>query len=366
MSPSPLPSPPPGGLRGPSAAGKISPEVFDRVISPYLGAHRADVLLGPSMGVDVGAVRLGSGHVGLFTTDPIYVEPALGWEPACWVAFHLLANDLTTTGHRPTHILVDLNLPLGFPEGRLATFMRVWHEEARRLGAAILGGHTGRYPGAELPILGGATFFAQAPRRAFAATPFIRPGLSLVMSKAAGIETAVLLAHLLPRGRDRVLRGRDLRAARGRWRELSTVTEALVASSLGLGGRGVRAMHDAAEGGVRGALQEMVDASGVRLSVDLSRIPIDPHAAQICSTFGLDPLSVSSSGALFVALPSPRVPELIQRWRGAGIKGTLIGRFRPGAPLVQHGDHPLPRPPPDRWYAPLGTGRPKPSLRGRK
>jgi hydrogenase expression/formation protein HypE len=340
--------------RGPSfPLGKISREAFGRLIAPHLGARRRDVLLGPAMGVDVGAVRLGPGEVGLFTTDPIYTEPALGWEPACWVAFHILANDITTTGHPPTHVLVDLNLPLDLPEHRISSFMRVWHKEALSLGATILGGHTGRYPGAELPILGGATFFARAPARSFAATPFIRPGLSLVMSKGAGIETAVLLACLLPPDRSLGMTAHGRRVARGRWRELSTVREALLAASLGLGPKGVRAMHDAAEGGVLRALQEMVDASGVGLSVDRDRIPIDPQAHQVCRAFGLDPLSVSSGGTLLVALPPGRVQELLARWASEGIEGTLVGRFQPGPAVLRDRSRPLSSPPPDRWYAPL-------------
>lgn len=349
----------------PLAAGKISPAVFRRAVSSHLGAHRKDVLLGPATGVDVGAVRLGAGAVGLFTTDPIYVEPALGWEHACWVAFHLVANDITTSGHPPTHILVDLNLPLDLPERRLSTFMRVWHQEARRLGAAILGGHTGRYPGAQVPVLGGATFFAKVPSGSFAATPLLRPGLSLVMSKAAGIETAVWLAHLLPRDPRTAGSNGSWRAARGRWRELATTPEALLAASLGLGRGGVEAMHDAAEGGVLRALQEMVDASGVGLLVDLSRLPIDPQAAEVCSLYGLDPLSVSSSGALFVALPPGRVRSLLSLWEDRGIPGALVGRFVSGPGVVQDRGRRLPPPPPDRWYQPLGAWSPKAVPRSR-
>ncbi len=297
--------------------------------------------------------------MGLFTTDPIYVEPALGWERACWVAFHLLANDITTSGHPPTHILVDLNLPLDLPERRLTTFMRVWHEEARRLGAAIVGGHTGRYAGVQTPILGGSTFFAKVPEGSFASTAFLRPGSSLVMSKAAGVEAAVLLAHLLARDAWPEGSSGGWRAARRRWRELATSTEALLAASLGLGRGGVQAMHDAAEGGVLRALQEMVDASGVGLSVDLSRVPIDRQAAEVCSLYGLDPLSVSSSGVLFVALPPGRVRPLLSLWKDAGIPGALVGRFRPGPAVLRDRDRRLPPPPPDRWLWPL-------SVRGRK
>ena len=60
--------------------GKISPDFFDEVIYPRLGAKRDDVLVGPSHGVDVGIIRIGDGRVMAVTTDPIYVVPQYGWE----------------------------------------------------------------------------------------------------------------------------------------------------------------------------------------------------------------------------------------------------------------------------------------------
>ena len=43
--------------------GKISPEIFSRLIFPRLGAPSKNILVGPEHGVDVGVVRIGDGQV---------------------------------------------------------------------------------------------------------------------------------------------------------------------------------------------------------------------------------------------------------------------------------------------------------------
>ena len=70
--PTPLAAPPLPAL------GKISPEIFTRVIAPHLGAARAEVLAGPRAGHDAAVIRIGAGRVMAVTTDPLSVIPALG------------------------------------------------------------------------------------------------------------------------------------------------------------------------------------------------------------------------------------------------------------------------------------------------
>ncbi len=77
--------------------GKISPEVFEELIYPRLGAPSSDVLVGPQSGVDVGIVRLGEMAMAM-TTDPVFIVPQYGWERAAWFAIHILMSDAVTSG----------------------------------------------------------------------------------------------------------------------------------------------------------------------------------------------------------------------------------------------------------------------------
>jgi hydrogenase expression/formation protein HypE len=122
--------------------GKISPEIFEHVIKAHLGARRDDVLVGPQHGVDVGVVDIGGGRVMALTTDPFFIVPEYGWERAAWFAVHILASDASTSGLRPTHLTVDLNLPRSMTQEQLATMWMAVDEACRDIGMAIVTGHT--------------------------------------------------------------------------------------------------------------------------------------------------------------------------------------------------------------------------------
>jgi len=76
--------------------GKISPEFFERVIYPSLGAKSEKVLVGPRHGVDTGIVEVAEGMVMALTTDPIFVVPENGCERAAWFAVDILSSDAAT------------------------------------------------------------------------------------------------------------------------------------------------------------------------------------------------------------------------------------------------------------------------------
>ena len=58
--------------------GKISPEVFDELILPYLGAKRNSVIIPPQNGVDVGIIEIGDQAMAM-TTDPVFIVPEYGF-----------------------------------------------------------------------------------------------------------------------------------------------------------------------------------------------------------------------------------------------------------------------------------------------
>ena len=58
--------------------GKITPEIFAKVILEHLGARNTDVLIGPRHGVDVGVVRVAPGVAMALTADPVFVVPPTG------------------------------------------------------------------------------------------------------------------------------------------------------------------------------------------------------------------------------------------------------------------------------------------------
>ncbi|HLY76443.1 MAG TPA: AIR synthase-related protein [Thermoplasmata archaeon] len=335
----------------PGGEGKISRSFFRRVVRPHLGRARPDVLTGPQTGVDVGVVRLAPDRVLLATTDPLYIEPRLGWDRAAWFAFQILASDLTTTGRRPDWATIDLDVPPGTSDKVLETILRVFDREARRLGTAIVTGHTGRYPGCAFPLVGSGTLLAECGRAEYITTRGIPAGAYLLVARTVALEATAMLATFFPeRIRDALGPG-ILRRAASFPAGMTTVPDALRAASVGLRKQGVWAMHDATEGGVRTAAWEMAFASGLGLDSDLSRAWVDPTVRDITALFGIDPLDASSEGTLLLAVDPGRVAEVESALQRDGAVVSRLGRFTSSGGTVRDRGGPLRPPDRDSYWA---------------
>ncbi|TMA06287.1 MAG: AIR synthase [Methanobacteriota archaeon] len=318
--------------------GKVSRAFFENVIARHLGEKRRDVVVGPANGVDVGVVRLPDGRALVLTTDPIYIVPQYGWERAAWFAFHILASDLTTSGVAPQYVTMDWNLPMDIEDDQIETMLRIIDRECRKYGAAIVTGHTGRYEGCAYPMVGGATFLATAPKDGWVTADMAKPGNRLLVTKTAALEATAILSNTFPELVHRRL-GEDIAMrARALFDSMSTVEDALAAASVGLRGDGVRAMHDATEGGVRNAVWEMAQASGLGVEVDLTKVIVDPAVAEVSKLFGMEPLDAISEGTLLIATEADAADEVLASLRKKGIAATDIGGFtKPGQPCTDRG-----------------------------
>ncbi len=310
----------------------MSHQFFLQSIARSLGAPRREVKVGPRHGVDVGVIRLSRQRSLLLTTDPLCLIPSFGWEGAARYAFHVLANDLTTTGVAPQYLSVDWNLPVEMAERDMETVLRALHDECRKFGTAIVAGHTGRYPGVSFPMVGGATLFSVAKPGTFVTSADACPGSRVLLTRTAALETAVTVAHLHPHETEELLGIYTTRSLRRRLEELSSSPEALTATRVaGLGSRGVSAMHDVAEGGIVGALVEMSSASRLDLEVDLSQVPVEPEVGELCSRFGADPLTSMGQGSLLLAVHSKQVDAVVHALERHRLPVTDLGRFGPRA-----------------------------------
>ncbi len=333
-----------GDIGDRSHPGKISPEFFERAVRPHLGQARRDVLVGPRTGVDVGVVRLPHHRALIVKSDPLYVEPRLGWDRAAWFAFQILASDLTTTGRKPDWGAIDLLVPPETPDTVLSTILRVLGREARRLGTQLVAGHTGRYEGISFPMVGAGTLLATAREGEYVTTASIPSGAILLVARTPAVEATAMLATFYPTEiRDR-LGAADLRRALEFAGQMTTVPDALRAAAVGVRDQGVWAMHDAAEGGLRRAAWEMAAASDRNLDVDLDGAWVDPVVERVAELFRFDPLAASSEGTLLLAVDPSRVEEVTGALVRAGSSVSRVGRFTGRGGRVRGMDGPI-RPP---------------------
>jgi hydrogenase maturation factor len=338
--------------------GKISPEIFEHVIKPHLGRRRDDVLVGPQHGVDVGIVDLGGGRVMALSTDPFFIVPEYGWERAAWFAVHILASDASTSGLRPTHFTVDLNLPRSITREQLEALWVATDAACREIGMAIVTGHTARYDGCNYPMVGGATVISIGEKDRYVTPAMAAPGDVVIVTKGAAIEATGLFGVTFP---DRILAalGPEIaRAAEDLFYQMSVVNDALTAVEVGVRDDGVTAMHDATECGVWGGLYEIAEASGVGMLVDQGAVVVRPEVRAVCELFGMDPYSSISEGTLILTCRPHRREAVLDRLRGAGIDATEVGEVTPaekGIRVVADGrERPLAHPRVDPFWNAFG------------
>jgi hydrogenase expression/formation protein HypE len=338
--------------------GKVTSEIFERVILERLGAADSEVLVGPHHGVDVGVVRVAPGVAMALTTDPVFVVPAYGWERAAWFAVHILASDASTSGLPMRWMTVDLNLPPELSDDDLATLWTGYSKACGDLGLSIVTGHTGRYDGCAWPMVGGATCITLGPDDAYVTPTMARPGDRIVVTKGAAIEATALFGATFPDRLAAEVGAEVAEAADALFDQMTVVPEARIAADYGLRDRGVTAMHDATEGGVIGGLAEVAAASEVGLRVDLDTIPVRPEVRTVCDHVGMDPYISISEGTLIATVRPEHVGGFMSALQDDGIEAAEVGEVtepEKGTVLVVDGrDEPLEHPGLDPFWGAFG------------
>ena len=307
---------------------------MQRVVYSSLGRRSRRVKLGPGIGLDNGVVSIGRGRVMILTADPVSVIPAFGMNMSAWLSVHLIASDYTTSGNDPEYAMFAYNFPEEMSETDREEYIRSVGMECDKLGIAIAGGHTGSYPGSGLTVIGSGTMLGFAPKNGYVAPSMARVGDAIVMTKHAAIEATCSLATSFPGFVDSRIGAVYAKRARRQAKLCSTVADARVARSVGIGARGISSMHDATEGGILGALQEMAVASKKRFVVRPDEIPVAPESRAVCEAFGLDPLRTMGEGALLITCLPEKVPNLRRTLNHTGVESAEIGSVGRGEGLV--------------------------------
>ena len=286
--------------------GKISAGIFTQFLLQRLGKPDPSVIVPPGTGIDAGVIDLGNQRALVVAEDPIFAIPGQPLEMFGWYTVHIGASDVAVMGVQPQYMTYSLLLPPGTPDADFRTIVDAIHRTACNLGIAIVGGHTGYYPGFASPTIGGVTVFAIADKNVIVTPAGARPGDD-DPDQRAGDRTAAILSVV----REKDLKGRypdDLIGkAQALCYQMSVVRDAEIAKKAG----GVTAMHDATEGGVIGGLFEIADASRVGMRIDESRFVYPPEVRMVCEAFGIDPVAAIAEGSLLITTEPAFSPAII-------------------------------------------------------
>jgi len=306
--------------------GKISPEIFNELIFPRLGAKSNKVLVGPQHGVDVGIVEIGGKAVS-FTCDPVFIVPEYGWERAAWFAIHIIASDAVTCGLKPKFLSIDLNLPMEMTKEQLEIVWDTMHQVCERLGITVICGHTARYENCHYPMVGGATIVGVGEQGEYVTPKLATVGDKIIITKGPAIEATGIFATMFPWLIEEQF-GHDFsQRAQQVFYQMSVVEDAMTAVSVGVREKGVTAMHDATECGVWGGLYELAQAAGLGVRIEKEQIVVEDCVEEICSYFGIDPYTSISEGTLIIACREHKAQEVVEALFQKGIKSSIVGEL---------------------------------------
>lgn len=321
--------------------GKLPEQVLVRSILRQVHHRREEVLIGPAVGQDCAAFCVAEDEAVIMSADPITgTTKDIGS-----LAVYITTNDLAAGGAEPIGIMLTVLLPERIREIAVKRMMSDIEAVCAKLNIEVLGGHTEVTNVVNQPLIS-VTGVAKIKKNRLNSLKDIKPDQDLVVTKWIGLEGTTILA----KEKEEELLSRFspsfLRTAMDFDQYLSVMPESRIAMEYG-----ISAMHDITEGGIFGALWEMVSGAGLGLEADLKQIPIKQETIEICEFFHVNPYQLMSSGSMLIATEDGA--GLVEKLEEAGIHGTVIGRTRSGSDrVIKNGEEIrfLDKPQPDELY----------------
>jgi len=297
--------------------GKLPPELVRRYLGKFTGAPDRSVIVGARLGVDAAVVGVSQRRL-VVSCDPItFTTDEIGW-----YAVQVNANDVAVMGARPRWMLVCLLLPECDAREPERVFRQI-DKAARKLGIAIIGGHSEVTTGIDRPLVVATMMGELAGRKPLTAAG-ARAGDDLVLVKGIAIEGTSIIAREKGAELAQAFPARFLARCRAFLRRpgIGVVEEALLAAR-----HGATAMHDPTEGGLWMAVWEMAEASGTGVEVYGDAVRVYPETGRLAAHYSIDARRLIASGCLLVAVGKRRSAGLMEAYRRRGVEARVIGRL---------------------------------------
>jgi hydrogenase expression/formation protein HypE len=300
--------------------GKLPTEDLKKLLNCIKNDPR--VVVSPRLGFDAGVHRLNDDRYLVVSTDPCIGVPE---EWFGWFLINYVASDNALFGAKTEFCTINL---LGSPSTEPAVFHRTMQQACdatNELGTAIVTGHTGTYAGVST-LVGVCTGYGYVDKERLKTPGDAKPDDHIVCVKPIGLETAVNFALTHEALAERIFGTKQTRKLAKLVTMQSCVKEALLLAEI----EGVHAMHDATEGGLTAALNEMAEASGVGFKVEWEKFLFSEGIEDLKALYQLSDrqvLSMSSTGT-FVAAVSPEDRNRVETvLRQNNIEARFIGVF---------------------------------------
>lgn len=293
--------------------GKLTSEALKRLVFSKLSTKQHHAINMPAIGEDVAYVQVGE-EVLVLSTDPITGAV----KGAGKIALHIGCNDIAAGGGEPLAVMLTILAPPETTEERIEEVMVEASEAASEIGVDIIGGHTEvstavRRMVLSTTVIGKAVKVLHGPK----------VGDSIIMTKSLGLEGTAIIAQDRPEMKS-YLSEEEFSDALDMGQRLSVLAESRIALRYN-----VSSMHDVTEGGLVGALCEVIYDKDFGFVIYEKDIAMHQVTKRLTDYYKIDPYHLISSGSMLISLAPDEAELLLNDLHHAGIEANIIGEFTP-------------------------------------
>jgi hydrogenase expression/formation protein HypE len=214
--------------------------------------------------------------------------------------------------------------PIGTTTEEINEVMVQANDEANKIGAEIIGGHT-EVTSAVNKMVISVTAIGRSKKDKLVNTNGAKVGDALLMTKYAALEgTGIICSDKADELKDVLTEDEIMQGAR-MLDEISVLNEGRIG-----GEAGVSSMHDVTEGGVYGALWEICQASGVGCEIELNNITVKEVTKKICEKYNISPYKLISSGSMLMTISKEKLSVLEKMLEKESIMYSVLGHITSG------------------------------------
>jgi len=282
--------------------GKLSINQLEEIIFKNLGYERNDIITSPFVGQDCGCF-LANDDIITVTSDPITATS----KDMGRLAVIVNLNDIATSFATPLAITVTILAPVGTTQEEIKKIMSDISDECIKNKVQVIGGHTELTSAVNRPIVSLTAFGRDAISK-------VESGQKIYMSKSISLEGVMIIVKEKKEELKDVLSEDEMHKAENFYEELSITKDAYV-----LRNKNISFLHDVTEGGIFGAIYEMMRYCNKGCVINYNDIKINKITRKVCEHYNIDPTRLISSGCMLIITDDILEEEI------EGVSFTQIG-----------------------------------------
>ena len=192
-------------------------------------------------------------------------------------------NDIATSFATPLAITVTILAPVGTTQEEIKKIMSDISDECVKNKIQVIGGHTEVTSAVNRPIVS-ITAFGRIERSKFNNISKVESGQKIYMSKSISLEGIMIIVKEKKEELKDVLSEDEMQKAENFYEELSIIKDAYV-----LRNNDISFLHDVTEGGILGAIYEMMRYCNKGCVINYNDIKINNITRKVCDHYNIDP-----------------------------------------------------------------------------